>query len=151
MAEPDQVAWFVTKAVEGYGDRVLNRAEDPAATGPESVGHELARLIFGRAEEVGVIPAPLAELVEQPGSERAWLSVDSHVEDVLESDPGLAADVAEVLAGYYRQQLESGDGRALSDVGDLLWHDDPELARTAFERAVQAGNKRALVSMARHR
>jgi hypothetical protein len=77
--------------------------------------------------------------------------VDSHIEDVLESDPGLAANVAEVLARYYRQQLESTDGQALADLGDLLWHDDPELARTAFERAVQAGNKRALISMARHR
>lgn len=151
MAESDQVLWFVTKAVEGYGDRVLNRAEDPAATGPEAVGSELARLIFGRQEEVGRIPVPLAQLVEHPGSERAWLAVDSHIEDVLESDPGLAADVEHVLARYYRQQLESSDGQALADVGDLLWRDDRELARTAFERAVQAGNKRALLRMARHR
>jgi len=151
MAESDQVVWFVTKAVEGYGDQVLNQAEGPAASGPEAVGRELARLIFGRAEEADGIPAQLAQMVEHPGSDRTWLAVDSYVEGVLDSDAGLAADVAEVLAGYYRQQLESGDGQALADLGELLWHDDPELARTAFDRAVDAGNMRALISMARHR
>lgn len=150
MGTSDQVVWFVTKAVEEYGDQVL-AADDLDAAGPQAVGRELARLIFGRAEEAGVIPAPLAQLVERPGSERAWLAVDSHVEDVLESDPGLAAGVGQVLARYYRQQLESGDGQALVDLGDLLWGDDPELAQTAFERAVEAGNMRALLRMAGHR
>ncbi len=150
MDAGDQVVWFVTKAVEGYGDRVL-AADDLGAAGPQVVGCELARLIFGRAEAVGRIPMPLAEMVEHPASERAWSAVYIHIENVLESDPSLAAAVAEVLAGYYRQLLESGDGQALDELGDLLWFDDPELARTAFERAIEAGNKRALIRLAEHR
>jgi hypothetical protein len=102
MAESDQVSWFVTKAIERYGDRVLARADDLDETGPQAVGRELARLIFGPAEAGLGIPALLAEMVEDPGDERAWCAVDSHIEDVLESDPGLAAAVADALAGYYR-------------------------------------------------
>ncbi len=56
-----------------------------------------------------------------------------------------------MLGRYYRQQLESGDGQGLADLDDLLWADEPELARTAFERAVDAGNRRAVISLATHR
>src|SRR5262245_40408397 len=151
MAEADQVSWFVTKAVEGHGDRILARADDLDQVGPQAVGRELARLIFGLADAGGGLPAPLSEMVEHPGSERAWGAVDSHIEDVLEADPGVAAAVAEVLAGYYRQQLASGDGQALAELGELLWFDEPELARAAFQSAVDAGNGRALISLATHR
>src|SRR5258708_9118004 len=115
MDAGDEVVWFVTEAVEGYGDGVL-AADDLGAAGPQVVGCELARLIFGRAEAVGRIPMPLAEMVEHPASERAWSAVYIRIENVLESDPSLAAAVAEVLAGYYRQLLESGDGQALGEL-----------------------------------
>jgi hypothetical protein len=151
MNQSEQVLWFVTKAVDGYGERVLARDDELGAAGPQAVGCELARLIFGRTEAGAMIPVPLVEMVEHPGSERAWTAVDVHVENVLESNPGLAAAVAEVLAGHYRQLLESGDGQALAELGDLLWFDDPQLAQTAFERAIEAGNKRALIRLAEHR
>ena len=151
MDQSEQVLWFVTKAVEAYGDRVLARDDQLGATGPQVVGCELARLIFGHTEAGAPIPAPLAGMVEQSSSGRAWIAVDVHVENVLESDPGLAAAVAEVLAGHYRQLLKSGDGQALAELGDLLWFADPQLAQTAFERAIEAGNKRALIRLAMHR
>ena len=59
--------------------------------------------------------------------------------------------MADVLARYYRQQLDSGDGQALAELGDLLWWDEPQLARTAFERAAGAGNNGALIRLAQHR
>ncbi len=59
--------------------------------------------------------------------------------------------MADVLGRYYRQQLDSGDGQALAELGDLLWWDEPQLARAAFERAAGAGNNGALIRLAQHR
>lgn len=151
MAKADLAFRFVTSAVRACGDRVLAEAEGLNAASPEVAGRELARLIFGTAGAGTGIPAPLAEMVERPGSERAWSAVYLRIEELLESDVGLAAAVAEVLGRYYRRQLESGDGEALAELGDVSWSDEPGLARTAFERAVDAGNDGALIRLARHR
>jgi tetratricopeptide (TPR) repeat protein len=151
MAQADLASWFVTRAVEAYGDRVLARAEEFDAAGPQAVGRELARLIFGRAEAGTSIPAPVAIEIDQAGSRHAGIALDAAIEELLEADRGLSAAVAEVLAAYYRLQLESGDGRALAELGDVLWFDEPGLARAAFERAVDAGNRRALIRLAKHR
>jgi hypothetical protein len=90
-------------------------------------------------------------VIGRPGSSPAQLALYGYIEERLEADPGLASAAAGVLGRYYRQQLESGDGQGLADLGDLLWADEPELARTAFERAVDAGNRRAVISLATHR
>jgi tetratricopeptide (TPR) repeat protein len=151
MAEVDLASWFVSRAVEAYGDRVLVRAGESDTAGPQAAGRELARLIFGRAEAAASVPAPVAIEIGVVGSRDAGVALDAAIEELLEADPGLSAVVAEVLAGYYRQQLESGDGQDLVELGDLLWFDEPELARAAFERAVDAGNRRALIRLATHR
>lgn len=90
-------------------------------------------------------------MIDRPGSSEAELALETWVGDLLGADPGLAAAVAGVLGRYYRQQLDCGDGQALAELGDLLWWDEPQLARTAFERAVDAGNMSALVRLAGHR
>jgi tetratricopeptide (TPR) repeat protein len=151
VAGTDLVPWFVAEAVQAYGDRVLADADGMDAGGPEAVGRDLARLIFGGAEAGTAIPAPLGALIGRPGSSSAQLALYGYVEERLEADPGLASAAAGVLGRYYRQQLESGDGQGLADLGDLLWGDEPELARTAFEHAVDAGNRRALIRLATHR
>jgi hypothetical protein len=151
VANADLVFRFVYEAVRAYRDRVLAGAEGISDAGSEVVGAELARLIFGPAGAGAGIPVPLAEMVERPGSDRAWTAVDLRIEELLESDAGLAAAVEEVLGRYYRRQLESGDGEVLAELGDVLWSDEPGLARTAFERAVDAGNDGALARLAGHR
>lgn len=150
MAGVDLASWFVVEAVGAYGDQVLADAS-PGAPGPRAVGRELARLIFVRAETDTGIPAPLAAVIGGSGSGEAEQALETCIGDLLGADPGLAAAAAEVLGRYYRQQLDCGDGQALAELGDLLWWDEPELARTAFERAADAGNDSALIRLAQHR
>ena len=64
MAKADLAFRFVAKAVRAYGDRVLAAAEDIPGAGPEVVGRELARLIFGTQDAAVATPAPVAEMVE---------------------------------------------------------------------------------------
>jgi TolA-binding protein len=150
VAGADLAWWFVVKAVEAYGDRVLADA-DPGAAGPQAVGRELARLIFARPEADARTPAPLDAVIDRSGREDAERALEACIQDLLEADPGLAAAAGKVLGRYYRQQLASGNGQALAELGDLLWWDEPQLARTAFERAAGAGNNTALVRLAQHR
>jgi tetratricopeptide (TPR) repeat protein len=151
VAGADLVPWFLAEAVQTYGGRVLADADGPDAGGPQAVGRDLARLIFGSAEAETGIPAPLGAVIGRPFSSPAWGALDSYIEERLDGDPELASAAASVLDGYYRQQLASGDGQALTDLGDLLWGDEPELARSALERAVDAGNRRAVIRLATHR
>lgn len=149
MAGVDLASWFVAQAVEAYGDQVLADAS-PGAAGPQAVGRELAKLIFARTGVDTGIPAPLAAVIGRPGSGEAELALETCIGDLLGADPGLAAAVADVLGRHYRQQLDSGDGQALAELGDLLWWEEPQMARTAFERAVDAGNNSALIRLAMH-
>jgi len=150
VAGADVAWWFVLKAVEAYGDRVLADA-DPGVAGPQAAGRELARLIFARAGADTGIPAVLAAVIERPRPGDAERALEAAIADLLEADPGLAAAAGEMLGRYYRQRLDSGDGQALAELGDVLWWDEPQLARTAFERAAGAGNPGALVRLAQHR
>ena len=151
MAQADLVMWFVSTAVEKYGGRVLAGGNDEGAAIPEVVGRELARLMFGVVESDARLPIPLAALTDDLDNWQARSALECFLEDRLEADPELARRVAEVLAAYYQRCLESGDGRALAELGDLLWFDEPELARAAFERAVTAGNQSAVIRLAEHR
>ena len=150
MAGIDLASWFVAKAAGAYGDQVLGDAS-PGTGGPQAAGRELARLIFARVDGDTGMPAPLAAVIDRPGSGEAEHALETCIGDLLGADPGLAAAVTEVLGRYYRQQLDSGDGQALAELGDLLWWDEPELARTAFERAAGAGNGSSLIRLAQHR
>jgi hypothetical protein len=93
---------FVSQAVEAYGDRVLAEV-GPGGGGPQTVGRELARLIFVRPGAGAGIPVPLAGVIGCPGSEDAERALETSIGDLLQADPALAAAVAEVLDRYYRQ------------------------------------------------
>ncbi len=67
MASVDLASWFVAEAAGAYGDQVLADAS-PGAAGPRAVGRELARLIFARTDADAGIPAPLAAVIDRPGS-----------------------------------------------------------------------------------
>ena len=106
MAGADLAWWFVVKAVEAYGDRVLADA-DPGAAGPQAVGRELARLIFARPEADARTPAPLDAVIDRSGPGDAERALEACIQDLLEADPGLAAAAGKVLGRYYRQQLNA--------------------------------------------
>jgi hypothetical protein len=92
----------------------------------ESAGRRLLRLVFG--------------------SDGAGLT--AYADEVFESDPGKAAQAAEVIAGFYRGQAAAGRVEALVDLGDLLYWDDPQAARAAYQEAVEARHLPALLGLA---
>jgi hypothetical protein len=116
----DLASWFVAKAMQAYGDRVLADA-DLGAARPQAVGRELARLIFARLEADSGIPPPLAAVPDRSGRG----ALETRIADLLEADPGLAVAAGEVLSRCYRDQLDSGDSQTLAELGDLLWWDEP--------------------------
>jgi hypothetical protein len=60
------------------------------------------------------MPALFSALIARPDSPEALTVVDTHIEEVLEQDAELAAKVDGMLAGFFAEQLQSGDGRALA-------------------------------------
>ena len=94
MAGADLVPWFVAKAVQAYGDRVLADTDGMADGGPEAVGRDLARLIFGSAEAGTGIPAPLGAVIDRPDSSPAQVALYSDIEERLEADRWLASAAA---------------------------------------------------------
>ncbi|MHB1431711.1 MAG: tetratricopeptide repeat protein [Streptosporangiaceae bacterium] len=150
MADAGVVAWFVVQAVRAFGDRVLALEGQDGAAGAQAVGRDLVRLLFGGSGTASGVPAPLAAMISYSDRAESWVALESHVEELLDADPGLAAAASDLLNGYYRV-LDSGDGPALVELGEAFWHNDPDLAREALERAVDAGHEPALIDLARHR
>lgn len=136
-------------AARAYGGTVLAAPGDPGTAGPRALGRDLLRLVFGAETQDRELPAPLAGLIASPDGREALITLEVHVEERVEEDPGLEAALAGMLASFYRQQFDSGDGQALAELGSHLWWDDPAWARAAFERAVEAGNQRALIDLAK--
>jgi hypothetical protein len=77
-------------------------------------GRDLAQLIFGGGPGDHAMPALFSALIARPDSPEALTVVDTHIEEVLEQDAELAAKVDGMLAGFFAEQLQSGDGRALA-------------------------------------
>jgi tetratricopeptide (TPR) repeat protein len=93
----------------------------------------------------------LAALIADPDSPEARTALDVYVTEILDRDADLAAAVDGLLTGFFQAQFDSGDGRALADLGRLLWWDDPPRARAALERAVETGNQHALIDLGKFR
>lgn len=152
MSASEQAAWFVTAAARAYGSQALAAAGDAGTAGAEAaLGRDLLRLLAGGSGSGRELPAPVAAVIARPGSGEALNALDVYLEEALEQDAALAAAVEERVAGFFREQLESGDGQVLADLGHLLWWDDPQQARAAFERAIAAGNEHALIDLAKLR
>ncbi len=151
MADAGVVTRFVVQAVRAFGDRVLTLEGQHGATGAQAVGRDLVRLLFGGSGTATQVPAPLAAMISYGDRRDSWVTLESHIDGLLDADPALAAAASDLLNGYYRRVLDSGDGPALVELGKAFWHNDPDLARDALERAVAAGHEPALIELARHR
>ena len=109
--------------------------DDPSAVWDdrEPVEHRLLHLVLGSDEVGRDVLRPVAKLVEDPGSRRLLADLTACADGVFESDPGKAAQAAGVIAGFYRGQAAAGRVEALVDLGDLLYWDDPQAARAAYQ------------------
>jgi hypothetical protein len=151
VSASEQAAWFMAAAAGAYGSQVLAAPEDAGTAGPEALGRNLLRLVFGAEAPARGMPARLSALIASPDSPVAMTALEVQIEEALERDAGLAAALEEMLNGFYREQFESGNGQVLADLGSLLWWDDPQRARAAFECAIEAGNQHALIDLAKLR
>ncbi len=149
MATSEQAAWLIAHAARAYSRQTPAAQENVGATWAETVGRDLARLIFGTGPADPAIPAPMATLAARPDDPEALTVLDNRIEDVLGQNAELAAAADSMLAGYFEEQLKSDDRQALADAGSLLWWEDPHQARTAFQRAIELGNEHARIDLAK--
>lgn len=151
MSASEQAAWLMAAAARAYGSRVLAAPGDAGTDAAAALGRDLLRLFFGDSVPGRELPAAVSAVIASPDSVEALTALDVYLDDALEQDAALAAAVEEMLAGFFREQLESGDGQMLADLSSLLWWDNPQQARAAFERAIAAGNQHALIDLAKLR
>jgi tetratricopeptide (TPR) repeat protein len=139
---------FLVAAVRVYGTGVLAGAPDvDTAAG---VGRGLLRDIFGAQAADGQVPEPLGALVARPDDPGAQEGVAEEVAGALGDDPALAAAVVAALTGFYRREIEGGNTDAMIQLGQLLRdQDDLEGARGAYQQAIDRGDVRGMLSLAR--
>jgi hypothetical protein len=140
----------MTGALRVFGRRVLAAEEENAASDSQAtVGRRLLHLIFGTQDDGQQLPGVLADLVENPGSKSACAALTYHVDAALQAEPEMASAVVEIITAFYRRRAEGGDLQALVDLGDLLYWDEPEGARAAYQEAIDAGHRHAMIDLAK--
>lgn len=143
----DQAVPLMLAAVRAYGPRVLSDHCAGDAAGPEAVGRDLLRVVFGSGD--AGLPDVLAELVRRPDDEQASEGLATRASEALEADPRVADEAAGMIAAYHRDRADSGDVQALVSLGDFLYWDDPQKARMAYQEAIDAGHAHALIDLAK--
>jgi hypothetical protein len=146
----EKAAPFMAAAARRYGREVL--VDDDSGALPddrESAGRRLLQLVFGSGGAGPDVPPLVAGLIEDPGSPQMLAGLTAYADEVFESDPGKAAQAAGVIAGFYRGQAAADRVEALVDLGDLLYWDDPQAARAAYQEAADAGHVPALLGLAK--
>jgi tetratricopeptide (TPR) repeat protein len=150
---PDEAVPFMVAAVRAAGpaDPAARPADDglPAAAGDaEILGGKLLRMAFGTADGDEGHAETLAELARDPASPQAREQLTDRAAVVLRSAPAVAAEAAAAIAAFHRRRADAGDVRALVNLGDFLYWDEPQAARAAYQEAVDAGHLQALIALA---
>lgn len=122
---PEQAVPFLTAAIEGTGE-----------PGSQAVGRELLRLFGAKAGPADARQQARGEL-------------SASVRAALKADPALGPAAAAIIAAFYRAQADAGDFRALVDLGDFLFWDEPAAARAAYQEAIDAGYPDAMMRLAK--
>lgn len=145
----EEVTPFMVSAIRVLGLEVL-AAEDEGMALPdqEAVGRELLRLVFDARDGGPELPAVLTDLIADPDNEAAATRLTGRLFQTFKADPGMTSAAAAMIARFYRRQADGGDIRALVGLGDLLYWDEPEAARAAYQEAVDAGHLHALIGLA---
>ncbi|HEY0937035.1 MAG TPA: hypothetical protein VGD91_25275 [Trebonia sp.] len=144
---PAETVPFVVAAVQVADPDTFSSGQ---AAGPsrEAAGQQLLSLIFGLQDGHGW-PGPLAGLARNPQDRQALTELERKAAEAFEADPATAGQAAAVIAAFYRQRADAGNVRALVELGDFLYRDEPEAARAAYREAADAGYLPALIDLAR--
>jgi tetratricopeptide (TPR) repeat protein len=137
-------------AIRVFGPAAL-AADDDGDIQPsrEAVGRRLLRLVFGAPESGQRFPSALADMLADPDGGPALDELARRARETFDSDPATASEAAAVIASFYRRQADAGDVDALLALGHLLYWDEPEAARAAYQQAVETGHLPALLELAR--
>jgi hypothetical protein len=102
---------YVSAAVGRYGTAVVTKVStmDPAPDATVGVGHRLLRRVLDRAEHAPAVRAAVADLAEDPTDDDRVAALRVQFREALAADPGLAQDVADILAGAGVAIIGSGE------------------------------------------
>lgn len=132
----------------GCLDRTASATGRLAGPGREAAGRQLLSLIFG-PQGGQRLPDVLTELARDPDSRQALAKLEHQASVAFEADPAMASEAAAVIAAFYRQRADAGDVKALVELGDFLYWDEPAAARAAYQEAIDAGHLHALIDLAK--
>jgi hypothetical protein len=101
---------YISAAVGAYGGAVLAKVRDDAADATVGLGRRLLQQVFGHRDAGEPLPAPLNDLVADPGDADALAAFRLEIRKVLAADPALEAEVRAMLAGTagVTQQVRAG-------------------------------------------
>lgn len=100
---------YVSAAVATYGAGVLSRVEDAAADATVGVGGRVLRRLLGRGESRPAVEAAVVDLAEDPGDEDRVAALRLQIRKALSEDPGLAAEVAQLVGAAGVTVTASGE------------------------------------------
>jgi len=142
MSLAEQATPYMVAAARTYGGAVLGAARGPRGDAAVTLGQRLMHQIFGVRDPDGQLPKVVEDLITHPDDGTAApAALEDHVQGALCDDPDLTAAIGQELLAFYRREIAAGNLQAMVDLGDLLrWQEDYEGARTAYQRAAQAGN-----------
>jgi len=89
---------YVIAALREFGGTVLNQAQADTAEATIGLGRRLLQRIFGTRKAGEPLPEPLADAVANPQDEDALAALRLVIRKALAADPGLRADVENMLA-----------------------------------------------------
>jgi hypothetical protein len=90
---------FVIAAIHGFGDKVLNQAQEDATEATIGLGRRVLQKIFGTRSAGEPLPEPLADAVADPEDEDVMAALRLAIRKALAADPQLHDEVEQILAG----------------------------------------------------
>jgi TolA-binding protein len=144
---PEAAAPLMLAAIRAFGSSAFSM---PATDGPltaETCGSRLLQIVFADWES-GESAPDLVWLTGDPADEQREADLESLASDAFDEDPAAADRAADMIAAYHRGRADNGDVQALVDLGDFLYWDRPDVARAAYQEAIDAGHLHALIDLA---
>ena len=96
---------YIAAAVGAYGGAVLGKVRDDAADATVGLGRRLLQRVFGRRADGELLPAPVADLVADPGDADALAALRLAMRRQLEADATMLAEVKRMLADAPRSAV----------------------------------------------